>query len=211
MILAGIISENEAIRKSVPHLLMYNKEYGIGFICSSLVSYQSIPAETRFVDVTMVDAINNETTAVETIRYIVKNNSTLRVVVIMENNNAGIMLTMIKAGAVGFLINPFSQKTLEACLANVFNNKTYLDEGTLFRIFSILQTGEDQSSKEPLSKRELEIIKLITRGHTNKEIGGLLYISHHTVNEHLKKIYRKFDVNSRGKLINRLVGMNNGK
>jgi len=62
-----------------------------------------------------------------------------------------------------------------------------------------------------LSKREFDIIKLITRGLTNKEIGEKLNISHHTVNEHLKKIYRKFDVNSRGRLIHKFITINPGK
>ena len=61
--------------------------------------------------------------------------------------------------------------------------------------------GEAPSSSQPLvdplSERELEVLRLLAGGHTNDEIGRSLYVSANTVKAHLKSIYRKLDVNSR--------------
>ena len=48
-----------------------------------------------------------------------------------------------------------------------------------------------------LTKRELEVALLVTRGLTNTEIGSKLYISHHTVKAILEKIYEKLGINNR--------------
>jgi DNA-binding CsgD family transcriptional regulator len=58
-----------------------------------------------------------------------------------------------------------------------------------------------------LSHREIEVIQLICRGKTNKEIGDLLFISPQTVKDHLKNIMRKMKVNSRTKIMAALLNL----
>lgn len=50
---------------------------------------------------------------------------------------------------------------------------------------------------EVLTKREIEVLRLIARGFTNADIAKALYISEHTVNDFTKKIYRKLNVHNR--------------
>lgn len=56
-----------------------------------------------------------------------------------------------------------------------------------------------------LSRREYEVIGVLLRGLSNKEIGAALYISERTVKNHLTNIYRKFDVDGRSQLFNRIL------
>ena len=48
-----------------------------------------------------------------------------------------------------------------------------------------------------LTERELEVLKLIVMGESNKNIGKKLFITHHTVKAHLTQIYKKLGVNNR--------------
>ena len=52
-----------------------------------------------------------------------------------------------------------------------------------------------------LSKREIEVVRMICEGCTNREIGEKLYISEHTVKDHIKNIMRKMEVASRNELV----------
>ncbi len=54
---------------------------------------------------------------------------------------------------------------------------------------------------DPMSNRELEVLQCISQGLTNKEIAEILFISHHTVNNHSKNIYSKLNVNNRFKAV----------
>ena len=56
---------------------------------------------------------------------------------------------------------------------------------------------------EPLSEREIEVLRLLASGRTNREISHELYVSHGTVKAHAANIYRKLDVHNRAEMVNR--------
>jgi DNA-binding NarL/FixJ family response regulator len=56
---------------------------------------------------------------------------------------------------------------------------------------------------DPLSERELEVMKLLASGRTNREISHELYVSHGTVKAHAANIYRKLGAHSRAEMISR--------
>ena len=60
------------------------------------------------------------------------------------------------------------------------------------------------SRKFDLTKRELEIINLIDKGYSNKDISNKLFISSHTVKTHIMNIFKKADVTSRTSLMHKL-------
>lgn len=59
------------------------------------------------------------------------------------------------------------------------------------------KSQKSQKGYNTLSKREMEVLTLLSKGYTDKEIGKYLFISEHTVANHLRKIYRKIDVSNR--------------
>lgn len=100
----------------------------------------------------------------------------------------------------GYLLKPFDENdlltSLEIALFNHFGKKTKEDEITLQSINNQLPT--------PLTEREFEIVELIRRGKTNKEIGEQLYLSVNTIKTHLLHLFEKMDVKNRTELLFRL-------
>jgi DNA-binding NarL/FixJ family response regulator len=70
---------------------------------------------------------------------------------------------------------------------------------TLFQTF--LKTNNVQSNNLILTSREKELIELVVKGLSYKEMASYLNISHHTVNHHLKKLYIKMEVRSKTELV----------
>lgn len=66
----------------------------------------------------------------------------------------------------------------------------------------------DQVNGTDLSKRELEVLKEIAMGHTNKEIGEKLFVSENTIKTHINNIYMKLEVNRRTQAISKARDLN---
>ena len=60
------------------------------------------------------------------------------------------------------------------------------------------------SVKDMLTQREMEVLKSLSDGNTYQEIANNLFISHETVKQHLKNIYRKMNVKNKIQAINRM-------
>lgn len=64
--------------------------------------------------------------------------------------------------------------------------------------------NNNHSSEENLTKREIEVLNSLAEGNSYQEIANVLFISHETVKQHLKNIYRKMNVKNKIQAINRI-------
>jgi two-component system, NarL family, response regulator len=96
----------------------------------------------------------------------------------------------IKAGARGYLSKNAPREEIVAAIETVAGGGTYFPE----RIAQWMAERDDRSS---LSAREIEILEMVSRGLTNKEIAGALRISHYTVRNHINHISAKLQVADR--------------
>ena len=86
-------------------------------------------------------------------------------------------------------------------LAAASNGREAVDSGETFFPPSLVTKLTAGLSAESLTDRELEVLALLARGKSNKEIGTMLYISESTVKSHLRNIFTKLNVLSRTEAI----------
>jgi len=104
------------------------------------------------------------------------------------------MLQMQAAGASGYILKNSSLKVLLAAIKTVMAGQTYFDES--------LNSGVDGADTEiPLSKREIEIVKLIGEGKTSQDIADALFIGKTTVDTHRKNILKKLNLHGKSELL----------
>jgi DNA-binding NarL/FixJ family response regulator len=93
----------------------------------------------------------------------------------------------VQAGARGYLLKETSRDEIVTAIVAVHGGRQYFPPG----VATLLSQRNHRSS---LSPRELEILEMLSRGFTNKEIGRALGISRYTVRNHINSINQKLDV-----------------
>jgi two-component system NarL family response regulator len=96
----------------------------------------------------------------------------------------------VKAGARGYLSKNAPREEILAAIEMVAAGGTYFPE-------RIIQWIEEREGRSSLSAREIEILEMVSRGLTNKEIARILLISHYTVRNHINHISAKLQVADR--------------
>ncbi|NSL52644.1 response regulator transcription factor [Calidifontibacillus erzurumensis] len=110
----------------------------------------------------------------------------------------------LKAGASGYILKSSLGKELLGAIRQVYNGQAYLHPGAQKKIIERFLNGkidEEEDSYDLLTEREKEILSLVAKGYTNKEVGDLLNISSRTVETHKANIMEKLELTTRKDLI----------
>jgi DNA-binding NarL/FixJ family response regulator len=117
------------------------------------------------------------------------------------------LFAAIKAGARGYLLKNLESYQLRSMIEAVGRGEAAITPATAARILEEFAHPEPASLSGPehLTERELDVLRLVVAGLSNKEIAGRLGISENTVKFHLKNIVEKLHVQSRAELAVRAV------
>jgi DNA-binding NarL/FixJ family response regulator len=117
-----------------------------------------------------------------------------RVLVVSASEKAETLLEAVAAGAAGYVTKRVSARELRHAVITVHGGGSVITPSLarhLLREYSQVSRGEAMSVRPLLAQREQEVLRLLARGHTDREIGGELYISPRTVQNHLTRIREK--------------------
>lgn len=124
------------------------------------------------------------------------------VLVISAWGHEDVVLAALRAGAIGYLLKERDDLELQLSLRSIQRGGAPIDPAIARRILALLPA--ESARQKPaggetvnLTERELDILKLVARGCSNREIAELLSLSHLTVEGYTKAIYRKLAVKSR--------------
>src|SRR4051794_3991437 len=126
-----------------------------------------------------------------------------RVLVISASEKAETLLDAVSAGAAGYLTKRVSGRELRHAVISVHGGGSVITPSLarhLLREYSSVSRGESLSVRPLLANREQEVLRLLAKGHTDREIGSTLYISPRTVQNHLTRIRDKTGMRRRSEL-----------
>ncbi len=112
----------------------------------------------------------------------------------------------LQSGANGYVLKTAEAQDILEAIRAVYDGKSAIDPGIMRRLLTQMGRADSpEAPLEPLSERELEVLRLTAKGQTNKAIGAELGISDRTVQGHLAKIYDKLHAASRTEAVMRAV------
>ena len=161
-------------------------------------------------DVVLIDIATPLIDGIKATKQIKADCPTTAVVILSHCKSDHCVLDSLQAGVAGYLSKdtPISDLTSTIRLVHGGNGVFNLEAaGTILHNLGAIKHDRVKGLGE-LHKRELEILKLVAKGMSNKEIGYKLGISDHTVGTHLVNIFRKLEANSRTEAV--LYGLNQG-
>jgi len=127
----------------------------------------------------------------------------VRVIVLTTFDDDEMVFDGLRAGAVGYLLKYAPSEKLAEAIRVAARGETFLQPSVAAKVvaeFARLTrktAGTSDSGSEPLSERELEILRLIGQGASNREIARTLFLAEGTVKNHVTNILGKLDVRDR--------------
>lgn len=120
----------------------------------------------------------------------------LKVIVYTRSEEAETILYCLKAGALGYLTKDIFPTKLLQAIQDVVAGGACMVPSVARKVVASFHHAEPLTWPA-FSEREQEVLALLCKGHSYREIGAQLFVSPNTVRFHLKNIYRKMKVNSR--------------
>ncbi len=145
-------------------------------------------------DVTLLDLRMPLLDGVGAMDAIRQQDASARIVVLTTFDTDNEIARAIKSGAKGYLLKDAQREELLECIRKVHGGETCIAPALVAKLAAGI-------SSEALTGRELDVLTLLARGKSNKEIGANLYISETTVKSHVRSIFAKLNVLSRTEAI----------
>lgn len=193
-----IADDHMMIREGLKQLLELNgtmkviAEANDGEECLNLLNKKIHP------DILLLDINMPKKNGIEVLEYIKQNKIPVKVLILTVHNEVEYLLKAVDIGIDGYLLKDSSYDELKEAIDVVISGNTYIQPSLLPALNESMEDyALDKEKIECLTKRELDVLRLISEGCSNKKISDELTISERTVKNHISHIFRKIDVEDR--------------
>lgn len=149
-------------------------------------------------DILLLDINMPKKNGIEVLEYIKQNKIPVKVLILTVHNEVEYLLKAVDIGIDGYLLKDSSYDELKEAINVVISGNTYIQPSLLPALNESMEDyALDKEKIECLTKRELDVLRLISEGCSNKKISDGLSISERTVKNHISHIFRKIGVEDR--------------
>ncbi len=157
----------------------------------------SIQACALKPDVTIMDLQMPGKSGIQAINDIRAENPDAHILVLTSSTDDAMVLAAIHAGALGYLIKDAQPPEVLKAIREVACGNSYLPPTVALKLSMSLRREREEALVEPLTERELDVLKLVGQGASNKEIGEQLVLTEGTVRTHVHNILGKLGLKHR--------------
>ena len=192
-----ITDDHPIVRRGIKQLL--GTETGIEVVGEATNGREAVmDMDELKPDIVLMDLVMPVMDGIEAIRQIKAGHPSIQILVLTSFATDDKVFPAIKAGALGYLIKDTGPDELVRAIRQVHQGQPTLHPSIAQKLLKELTlTSEQPPSPDPLTEREVEVVKLIARGLSNQEIAETLVVSIATVYTHVSRILDKLHLASR--------------
>lgn len=192
-----IADDHSMIRQGLKQLLELEKEFRVVAEASDGVECLE-KLDKTVPDILLLDINMPRMNGLEVLKKLKEDNREIHILVLTVHNEVEYLLKVIDIGVHGYLLKDADFQELKKAIHCIVNGEDYIQPNLIPLLNAkIVERNTDTVMIESLTKRELEVLKLLAHGMYNKEIAQKLTISERTVKNHVSSIFKKIEVMDR--------------
>lgn len=192
-----IVDDHSMVREGLKQLLELEGEVqvigeaGDGIECLKLL-------ETTVPQVLLLDINMPNMNGLEVLERLKEDKVDVKIIILTVHDEIEFLLKAVDIGINGYLLKESDSSELKKAISHVINGETYIQPSMIPLLNSkMVERNHERVKIDLLTRRELEVLKLLSVGLYNKEIGKKLDISERTVKNHISSIFKKIEVTDR--------------
>jgi len=185
-------------------IMVLESEDDIDVVAEAEDGEDAVEKAVEFVpDVVLMDVRMPGVDGIEATRRIAEKVPTAKILMLTVSDEEEDLYEAIKAGATGYLLKEVSIEEVAPAARAVVAGQSLISPSMASKLlgeFSNLAKRAEERASVPtprLTERELEVLRLVAQGKSNREIAGDLYISENTVKNHVRNILEKLHLHTR--------------
>jgi len=192
-----IVDDHPIVRKGLRTLLLSEADFQTVYEAENGLQALQIVEQYR-PQVILMDLVMSPINGVEAIGRIKAIDPGVRILVLTAYAEDDKVFPAIKAGASGYVLKDIPPEELLQAVRDVANGESFLHPTIAARLMrEITQTSTPLQDSEPLTEREVEVLRWIARGLSNQEIASQLHVSERTITTHISNILDKLHLANR--------------
>ena len=180
----------KAILQAEPDLQVVG-ETGLGAEVAGLVA-------ARTPDLVLLDARLPDTSGPEVCRQLRRSHPEIPVIILSSYTDDDLVEECVQAGARGYVVKDIERLRLGESIRTVHGGQAVLTPQVAGRLLDRVRDGQAQvGGPTTLNRSQVAILRLVRRGHSNREIAAEVHLSENTVKTHLQDVFRKLGARNR--------------
>jgi DNA-binding NarL/FixJ family response regulator len=196
MIRIVIVDDHEIVRRGISAILQGDAEFEVVGEARDGTDGLRVIRETQ-PDVALVDVRLHEVSGIELCYHIQREVPQTQVLILTGYLDRNVVRECIRAGARGYVLKDVASTDLRRSIRGLVRGESPVDPRATRMMIHWLQDGPESDAPDHFTLREIEILRLIAEGLTNRDIAERLCLSENTVKTYVHGLYQKLDAHNR--------------
>lgn len=201
-----IADDHELFRNGLAELLRKHDDINIVKSVADGIELMQLVNASFDADIVLLDITMPHMDGFQVLKELQALNSNIKPIVISMHNDGNYIAKCAKMGAYGYLLKNTDESELILAIRSVNKGKKYFSAEISEKMINFMST--QSISENVLSNKETEVLGLIAKGLTTKEIAAQLFVSSRTIETHRANILKKLEVKNTAELIKKAAKMN---